>query len=117
MIFKCLLILIILSITNSSFAQTISSSNKITDSIHVVELAKKEKLFLYNNAASPPVVSFNKYKNKWKLVSTETNNVTGGDCKNSNGCIANHYIVLIIDAETGTIKSKQEKTTLQAILE
>ncbi len=117
MIYKCLLIIIFLSITASSFAQTISSTNKINDSTQVVELAKKEKLFLYNNTAVPPVVSFNKYKNEWKLVSTETNNVTGGDCKNQNGCIANHYIVLIIDAETGTIKSKVEKTTLHAILE
>lgn len=100
-----------------SFAQTISYTNKITDSTQVIELAKKEKLFLYNNVATPPVVSFNKYKNEWKLVSTETNNVSGGDCKNLRGCIANHYIVLIIDAETGTIKNKQEKTTLQAILE
>ncbi len=107
----------------NSYGQTISSSlpsqarNKITDSTQVVELAKKEKLFLYNNAATPPVVSFNKYKNEWKLVSTETNNVVGDDCKYPNGCIANHYIVLIIDAETGTIKNKQERTTLQPVYE
>ncbi len=117
MIYKCLLVIFFLSISVLSFGQIISSNNKITDSTQVVELAKNEKLFLYNNAATTPVVSYNKYKNEWKLVSTETNNVSGGDCKSPRGCIANHYIVLIIDAKTGTIKNKQEKTTLHAVLE
>jgi hypothetical protein len=111
MIKKWLSVLILLSISALSFGQT-NSSNKITDSLQVVKLAKRQNLFLNNDWVFPPVVTFDKEKNEWTLDSVETGYTEEGNCKHTNGCTTFHYIILIIDAETGNIKSKEEKTTI-----
>lgn len=106
--------IIIMLLSYYSSGQLYIIPNKINDSTQVVQIAKNADLFLFNNSAFPPIVSYNKIKNEWKLVSSETNYTEIGDCKNTNGCTEVHYIVLILDAVAGTIKSKEEKTTLHA---
>lgn len=109
------LLVLVLAFPNASASAQAGSNNLIKDSLDVVNLAKKHKLFFNNSPqAFPPMVSFDATSNKWTLTSWEIGYTRKGRCAHTNGCTTMRHVTLVIDAKTGKFIIKEDKTITEA---
>jgi len=101
------LILSLLLFTHIIWAQ----ERKLSEINDVIKIAKKHGAY-WENGDNKPVVKLNETTSEWVVQSIKYSYTRKGDCKHTNGCTKVKSVKLIIDANTGKVKSKEKENKI-----
>lgn len=79
------------------------------DSAEVIQIAKWRNAYWSNGVFPKPILHLESAKQEWQVVSTKSKHTLKGHCRFTNGCTEITQLILIVDAQTGKVKSKTKQ--------